>query len=79
MCMFFTIQGCLGDMNFSVPRGGKEASPRLLMDNEDLVRAFSTVIRFTIFHESVGGAATEVQYQATFTSSPINEVNVSFQ
>lgn len=51
--MFYTIQGCLGGMNFSVPRGGREASPRLLMDNEDLVRAFSTVIQFTIFHESI--------------------------
>ena len=39
----YHLQGCLGGMNFSVPRGGREASPGLLADNRDLARAFSSV------------------------------------
>ncbi|CAM9125067.1 unnamed protein product, partial [Hapterophycus canaliculatus] len=37
----FVCEGCLDDMNIWVPRGGREASPRLLLDNNDLVRAFA--------------------------------------
>ncbi|CAM9129377.1 unnamed protein product, partial [Sphacelaria rigidula] len=35
------IKGCLDDMRISVPRGGRECSPHLLLDNQDLVRAFA--------------------------------------
>lgn len=41
-------------MSIFVPRGGREASPHLLVDNEDLVWAFATVIkrvRCTWLHE----------------------------
>eukprot|EP00903_Cladosiphon_okamuranus_P011818 g11106.t1 len=37
----FVCQGCLHDTSIVVPRGGREASPHLLIDNQDLVRAFA--------------------------------------
>ncbi|CAM9815953.1 unnamed protein product, partial [Scytosiphon promiscuus] len=39
----FVCEGCLNDMNIWIPRGGREASPYLLLDNNDLVRAFAKV------------------------------------
>ena len=43
MYVLYLIQGCLGGMSLFVPRGGKGASPRLLVDNRDLARACSAV------------------------------------
>lgn len=40
---FLRAQGCLDDMSVWVPRGGRGASPHLLLDNNDLVRAFAKV------------------------------------
>lgn len=40
---FHIVQACCDNLNISVPRGGREASPHLLVDNQDLVRAFATV------------------------------------
>ena len=41
-----TDQGCLDDASIVVPRGGREASPHLLTDNDDLVRAFAKVCMY---------------------------------
>ncbi|CAB1102988.1 unnamed protein product [Ectocarpus sp. CCAP 1310/34] len=37
----FACEGCLDNMSVCVPRGGRDASPHLLLDNQDLVRAFA--------------------------------------
>ncbi|CAM9770312.1 unnamed protein product [Pylaiella littoralis] len=37
----FVCEGCLDDMTICVPRGGRDASPHLLVDNNDLIRAFA--------------------------------------
>ncbi|CAM9693174.1 unnamed protein product, partial [Ectocarpus sp. 4 AP-2014] len=37
----FACEGCLDNMSVCVPRGGRDASPHLLLGNQDLVRAFA--------------------------------------
>lgn len=64
-------QGCLDGMSISVPRGGRECSPRLLIDNQDLVRAFA-MVSMAVWHamrgRSNGGA---VDYPSNKTSSTL--------
>eukprot|EP00752_Nemacystus_decipiens_P018299 g16415.t1 len=68
----FVCQGCLDDTSIVVPRGGREASPHLLIDNEDLVRAFAKGLTAMTraFNAAAGIARDGVDRGASSSSGP---------